>query len=292
MTKLVGTLFNIQRFSLHDGPGIRTTVFFKGCNLSCAWCHNPESFSTVPQISVDFKKCNGCGACVLECNVHKIDSSGNHLIEAENCTNCGKCVQQCPQSAITMLGQLYTVEQVMEVIRKDKRYYTQGGGVTFSGGEATLQFEFLLELLKQCKSEGISTCLETNGVISIKRLTLLAEYIDLFLLDFKHSDNELHKRFVGCGNKNVFESLELLYTMKKQIWLRCPIIPRINDTDDHFEAIKSLHRKYPKLAGVELMPYHDLGVSKWRSIGSEYSLETIKTPSPEIVSVWNEKIKV
>ena len=277
-----GTVFNIQRFSLHDGPGIRTTVFFKGCNLRCMWCHNPESFKAESQLSFNRQNCTGCGGCVNACPQAIAPTN-----TAPACTLCGACAEACLNDAISIIGKAYTPGEVIDIVMKDKIYYRDSGGVTFSGGEATVQYEFLLELLKKSKENELHTCLETNGVVSREKLQGLCGYVDLFLLDFKHSDEQLHRKFTGASNRPVLESLRLLDELKQDIVLRCPIIPGINDTDAHFAFIKGLKETYPAIQNVELMPYHEYGVSKWENIGLEYGLKHVAAPSKELINEWN-----
>lgn len=287
------TLFNIQRFSLNDGSGIRTTVFFKGCNFKCAWCHNPESFSSVPQISVDHNKCTNCRKCETACeNKVHIFNNNSHTINEEACTHCLSCVDICPSKAISVIGKEWTIEETVSECMKDKMYYQKdNGGVTFSGGEATLQYDFLLELAKSLKELGIHTCLETNGALSSKKLTELSKYIDVFLFDFKHYDDNLHKKYIGSSNKIVFESLQLLGKLNKNVVLRCPIIPNINDCDQHFDMINSLKQKYKNISKVELMPYHSIGTSKWNNLSMDYSLEKTVVPDEAMIEKWKSKIK-
>lgn len=290
-----GTVFNIQRFSLHDGPGIRTTVFLKGCNLSCAWCHNPESFSCEPQLEVDTVKCSSCGACMSACpaHVHEIDrETGVHRFSFEKCSLCGACVKACPIGAIKIIGEKMTPEEVMAVVRKDLPYYERsGGGITVSGGEATMQFSFLCELLTLCKQEGIHTCLETNGVLSKERLSSLCELVDLFLIDFKHYDTTQHQHYTGAPNEPVYESLSFLRERQKPAILRCPIIPGINDCDAHFAAIREIKRTHPNLLGAEVMPYHDIGAVKWKNIGKSYLMRDVVVPTKAQADAWRQEIE-
>jgi len=288
-----GIVFNIQRFSLHDGPGIRTTVFLKGCNLRCAWCHNPESMKKDPQISVNFNRCTSCGRCAAVCpeGVHRIEADGTHCLFPEKCRLCRACIEACPADAISVIGREYRPQEVIEVVLKDRIYYDRsGGGVTFSGGEPTYQHEFLLELLKLSKAEGLHTCIETNGMAQKEHLAEISPYVDLFLFDFKHYDDEMHKKYTGASNKAMLENLAFLNELSKELLLRCPIIPGINDTLAHFEAIKTLRRKYEHIRDVELMPYHTIGSGKWKNIGLFYSLADLKAPSKEQIEIWKKEI--
>lgn len=289
---VTGTVFNIQRFSLHDGPGIRTTVFLKGCNIRCAWCHNPESFSAKPQLSVNFSKCTSCGRCAAKCpqGAHRITGEGEHLWDASLCVLCGDCISACPQGVITRIGETRTAEQVMEVVCKDRRYYEKsGGGVTFSGGEPSFQFDFLLSLLQAAKEEELHTCVETNGILHPEKMRQLCAYTDLFLLDFKHTDEEKHIRYTGASNRLVYENLRLFDELRQPVILRCPIIPTVNDTREHLERIRALGKEHGCIQSTELMPYHDVGVSKWKNIGIDYTLSEIKPPSAETTHLWNEE---
>jgi len=279
LKKQKATLFNIQRFSLHDGPGIRTTVFFKGCNFKCD--------------SVDHNKCTLCRKCaeVCEKNVHKFNNN-SHTINESECTHCLSCVGTCPTGAISVIGKEWTVDEVVSECIKDKIYYQKdNGGVTFSGGEATLQYDFLLELAKSLKEVGIHTCLETNGALSSEKLSKLSKYIDLFLFDFKHYDDDSHKKYIGASNKIVYESLELLGKLNKDVILRCPIIPNINDCDEHFDMINSLKKKYKNISKVELMPYHSIGTTKWNNLSLDYSLNKTIVPDEAMIEKWKSKIK-
>lgn len=292
MSNLTGILFNIQRFSLHDGPGIRTTVFFKGCNMRCSWCHNPESFQMQPQLSVNHSLCTLCGSCVAVCpnQAHTIKEN-RHIFDAKKCTGCKACVTECPADALKIIGEEWTVDQVVAECLKDKIYYQNNGGVTLSGGEATLQFDFLLELVKALKHRKLHICLETNGNICKEKLTILSEYIDLFLFDFKLYDDALHAQYIGTSNTIVYESLAILNELKKDVILRCPIIPNVNDSSEHFEEIKKIKQTYNNIIDVELMPYHDIGKSKWESIGLEYTLKDTPVPDEKTKKLWETYIK-
>lgn len=294
-TALSGIVFHLQRFSLHDGPGIRTTVFLKGCNLRCAWCHNPESFIAAPQISVNFNKCTSCQSCVAVCEkqIHQVDAEKKHiLIHAESCIRCKKCIAACPQMAVELIGEPYTANQILTEVEKDRRYYDKtGGGVTFSGGEAAFQYDFLLECLALHKEAGIHNCLETNGILPEARLREISRYADMFLLDFKHSDDKLHQQYTGASNRQVYESLAILDELQKPVLLRCPIIPGVNDTQAHFRAICELKNRHANIAEAELMPYHNIGAGKWDGLGMTYTMGEVSVPSGETVKLWKEAIK-
>lgn len=287
------TLFNIQRFSLHDGPGIRTTVFFKGCNMRCAWCHNPESFTTSKQLSYDKNKCIGCRACEKICPVKAhIFSNNAHTIDTNICTSCMACVDSCPVNALTVIGEDWEIDDIVDECLKDIKYYSKGnGGVTFSGGEASLHFNVLLELSKRLKEHGIHTCIETNGAMAKEKLVALSETIDLFLFDFKLYDDELHQKYVGLSNKIVYDSLATLHRLNQPIILRCPIIPNINDNAKHFDTIRQLRQMYNNIIDVEIMTYHNIGASKWEHLNIDYSLLDTPVPSNVEKLEWEKQVK-
>ena len=280
------TIFDIQRFSIHDGPGIRTTVFLKGCNLRCAWCHNPESFKKNSQLSYDNKKCIGCRECAKVCkyNVHSFDEN-RHSVIFNNCILCGKCIDVCPVNALSSFGKEISTDDVLTEILKDKKYYeTSSGGVTISGGEPSLQLDFLLELLKKCKENNINTAVETNGIIPKDTANLLSQYTDLFLLDYKITNKDDYEKYLK--HKYVYPLGAFENIPKEKIILRCPIIPSINDNSEHFNAIKKLSENYT----IELMPYHDIGKNKWVNIGLDYSLKDIKTVAKEQLDDWKRYV--
>lgn len=290
-----GIVFDLQRCSMYDGPGIRTTVFFKGCPLSCKWCHNPESQAQQPQLAFYSEKCIGCQVCQkTDSRVHTFKSNCPHpvhQIDYTACQLCGKCVTLCPASALKIFGCSTTVAKLMEVIQKDIPYYTEtGGGLTVSGGEPFYQHTFLLELLKAASHAGISTAVETSGFVSKSILTKLMPYIDIFLFDYKVTTPSLHLKYTGVENAQILQNLDFLYHSNKQIILRCPIIPGYNDTPEHFQGIAAMERKYPDLSGIEIMPYHDLGKTKARAIGAVYE---ISAPTADISTknTWKSMLR-
>lgn len=287
------TIFDIQRSSFYDGPGIRTTVFFKGCPLSCLWCHNPESQSKAPELFFYYDKCILCGNCRDNCpnNGHQLEKN-THKINYTLCQRCNKCIEQCNESALKMMGTEMSVDQIMEVVAADIDFYKRSnGGVTLSGGEPLMQFSFAMKLLKSCKDSGINTCIETSAFVASEKFRKILPFIDVLLFDYKITGAEEHKKYTGVSNELILANLDIAYHSGTPIILRCPVIPGINDTTKHFEAISKLDKKYPDFKGIELMPYHDTGNNKRTSIGKETTLSNLKTTPPDLVSTWLEQLK-
>ena len=285
-----GIIFNIQRFSIHDGPGIRTSVFMKGCPLRCIWCHNPESRSGEPEISYISSKCSGCGRCAAVCptGAHKImaaepataDAAAAdaatadvkpaflHIYDREKCIRCGKCAEACCFGALSVAGKIYTDEEVIAEVLRDLPFYkNSGGGVTFTGGEPFAQYGFLSDMLRLSKKHGLHVCVETSLFAPTERLIKAAEYIDIFLADFKESDTNLHNEFTGVPNGQIIANLRALDSAGAKIALRCPIIPGKNDREDHFRAIAALADSLDNIIEVNIEPYHPLGISKCENFG-------------------------
>ena len=252
-------IFDIERNSYVDGPGIRTTVFFKGCNLRCAWCHNPESQSPKPQMMFYKNKCTGCGKCKEKCP-HSL----------EECELCGKCTLYCPHDAREICGKEYTVDEVLREILKDKAFYdNSGGGVTFSGGECMLQIDFLEEILKACKENGIHTAVDTAGHVPFERFERIIPYTNLFLYDVKCYDSDMHKQYTGVGNDLILENLRRLLAAGKSIWVRIPIIASVNDSAKEMQRIKDFLCSCGMPEKIELLPYHAMGEHKYAAIGTK-----------------------
>lgn len=266
---LTGIIFNIQRFCLDDGPGIRTTVFLKGCYLHCFWCHNPESMTLSPQLSYTAARCGGCGQCVTACTsgVHSF-VDGVHRVDFAACITCGDCVAACPTGALSIIGKQMTVTAVLTEVMKDAPYYAEsGGGLTLSGGEPLYQFEFALALLRQAKALGLDTAVETSGIAPQAHYTAVLPFVDHFLFDIKHEDAQVHQKVTGISNAPILANLDWLYRHGAEITLRCPQIPRVNETAVFAQFITDLQAKYPNLAGVDWLPYHEMGVEKQAQIG-------------------------
>lgn len=283
-----GIVFDLQRFSLNDGPGIRTTVFLKGCPIHCDWCHNPESQSFQPQLSFNPEKCINCFDCVAACpsGAHKI-ADNKHIVDFESCVLSGECVKACTHDALKITGIEKDVYEIIQVVLKDKAYYNNsGGGLTISGGEPLAQFEFTKALLAAAKKEGIHTCVDTCGQASKEKFKEILLLTDLFLYDFKMTDSAAHKQFTGSGNRQIMENLDFLLQNGANIILRCPIIPGINDNDEHFAGISEVAGKYPKIKSVEFLPYHSMGRDKASHIGMEYKLKSIPSASEEDKIKW------
>ena len=288
-----GVILDIQKFSIHDGPGIRTTVFLKGCPLNCLWCHNPESKNFQPQLSYDANKCIMCGKCETVCpvNVHKFENN-THCTDYSKCILCGKCVESCPVNALSIYGKSMSINEIISEVKKDKKFFDNtGGGITISGGEPLSQQEFTAALAKEAKEQGIHVTVETSGFASKESVEKIAEYTDLFLFDYKVSDDELSEKLIGIKDLNkILENLDLIYSKKKDIIIRCPFIPKHNITEKHFRKIAELEKKYPDLLGIEILPYHNFGKNKADSIGDKYEVE-VKMPEDSEVDSWLVKFR-
>lgn len=278
------TVFDIQRFALHDGPGIRTTVFLKGCPLNCLWCHNPESKRPQPQLSFLEKNCVSCRRCQSVCprQVHLFDTEGRHHVAFGRCIRCGACAKACLRHALKLFGMAMTPDEILQVVVKDRDFYERsGGGLTVSGGEPMLQFDGLLALLQQAKAEGLHVCLDTSGQAPTERYAQIAPYVDCFLFDYKLTGEALHKQYTGVGQTLILQNLEWLCTHGCHMILRCPMIPGVNLFPAHYDAIAALSRRYDAIKTVNLMPYHDMAKGKAAQIGEAYALSEVKTMSAE-----------
>jgi pyruvate formate lyase activating enzyme len=290
---LKGLVFDIQRFSIHDGPGIRTTVFLKGCPLSCLWCHNPESQDAKPEIFFTASKCIGCLFCARMCERggHRFEN-GVHIFDRSGCIRCGECTKECYPQALEIAGKEMTVEEVVAEVKKDQAFYeNSGGGMTLSGGEPLMQFEFTREILEAAKTAGFHTCLETCGYATAEKVMAVRSLTDLFLYDVKETDAVKHREHAGVPNDRILANLSALSDAGAAIVLRCAIIPGLNDRPDHFAAVARLAETLAGVQAVDVLPYHPLGTSKSQRLGKAPRLPDVQTPSDETVSGWVEAIQ-
>jgi pyruvate formate lyase activating enzyme len=280
-----GIIFDIKKFSLHDGPGIRTTIFFKGCGLRCWWCHNPESQRLGPELLLRPELCIQCGACLAECPQGAIQWDGQQFITDRTiCERCGTCIAACAAETREIVGREMTVEQVMTEVLDDVVFYDQsGGGVTFSGGEPLLQGEFLLDLLRTCKSHDLHTTVDTCGFARAEIIDRVAPYVDLFLYDLKLMVNRRHREVTGAPNGLILDNLRRLSEHGHQIVLRVPIIPQINDDEENLRQIGAFVRSLPNIKQVDILAYHKLGIDKYERLSSP-------NPMPETVPPSEDKM--
>jgi len=274
-----GWVFNIQRYSIQDGPGIRTTVFLKGCPLRCHWCSNPESQALHPELLYFETQCTGCHRCLEVCpnRATLLDSNGEIVIDRGLCKACGVCVEACLSEARVISGELMTLDYVVDVVKKDGLFYrNSNGGVTFSGGEPTYQDAFLLELLKDCQRKGFHTCLDTCGYVQWTVLKDILEYVDLVLFDVKHMDSETHKELTGVDNRLILDNVKRVVEMGKEIIIRVPLLPGVNDSEENIRALGSFTSQL-SIKRVDLLPYHKLGVKKYERLDMEYKLKKLSS---------------
>jgi len=275
-------IFDIKRYAINDGPGIRITIFLKGCPLSCKWCHNPESQTATAQKLYTEKNCIGAQECVSICPENALELTPKGIVtDFNSCTLCGLCAEVCPTKAMEMSGRMYNVEQLMKIIEKERIHIDHsGGGVTFSGGEPLMHAEFLLEMLKACGDAKLHRTVDTSGYADKNTLLEVAEHTDLFLYDVKHIDSKIHKKWTGVGNKLILENLKILAETRAEINIRIPLIKKVNEDQESISNIAEFVSKLPgKKPDVNILPYHNIAVNKYNKLGCEYNKFEMAEPS-------------
>jgi pyruvate formate lyase activating enzyme len=286
-TIVTGSIFNIQRFSIQDGPGIRTTVFLKGCPLKCLWCSNPESQRTVPEIAHRDSLCNGCEKCLEVCAEKAIslrlsDEKYEIKIDRERCNSCGKCVEVCTAGALKVYGQIMSIDEVFDEVRRDSQFYANSeGGVTAGGGEPLLQADFVAELFHLCKRMGIHTALDTCGYASISVLEKVLAETDLVLFDLKMMNGRQHRRFTKMDNRIILRNARLILAKGLPMIIRIPLIPGITDSEENLVETADFISELDNKLHVDLLPYHRFGESKYKMLDRDYELTGMGSNSKE-----------
>ncbi|HYF96266.1 MAG TPA: glycyl-radical enzyme activating protein [Symbiobacteriaceae bacterium] len=280
-----GIVFDIQRFALHDGPGIRTTVFLKGCPLRCLWCHNPESQQSRIQYSFSYDKCGPCQESGHAC-LQGVRLEAGAIVH-DRALITPAAFDLCPADAITTVGREMSVAEIMAEVERDRAYYARsGGGLTISGGEPMQQFDFCLALAQAAKAAGLHVCLDTSGHAPRERFAVILPYVDLFLYDYKETDPDRHREFTKVAPDLIAANLELLCSRGAAVRLRCPLVPGLNDTPAHMQGIAALAARYPGLEAVEIMAYHDMGNHKAERVGQKAPLAGLKTVTDDVKKSW------
>lgn len=278
---MTGTVFDMQRFSLHDGPGIRTIVFLKGCPLHCRWCSNPESQNNSPIVMYKKSDCFKCGRCISVCKVGAISFDNETHIDRKKCTGCGECTNVCPSGALVLKGKTMTIQQAIKELKKDATIFRRSdGGVTLSGGEPLVQHDFASQLLLACKSQGWNTAIETTGFGSLEAIEKVIPHVDTVLLDIKHIDPYTHKKFTGISNEVILKNAKRISQITKTV-VRVPIIPGFNYSYKDIEDIAKFVKTLNNVDTIHLLPYHTFGENKYDLLGIEYTLDGLKRLSKE-----------
>jgi len=288
-----GVIFDIRKYAIHDGPGIRTTVFFKGCPLRCWWCHNPEGQDIEPELVYRESRCIGCGECSRSCQREAISLVAQSIsVNRENCVLCGSCCRVCPSDALSIAGKQMSVKEILEEIEKDRVFYEEsGGGVTFSGGEPLLQPDFLDALLNECKERAIHTTVDTCGFARYEIIDKMRDKVDLFLYDVKTMDSRKHRKYTGASNGQILRNLEKLAEGGSSIVISFPIIPSINDDDENVTRTAEFISSLPNILQVNLLPYHRAGIEKYKNLGKPYKLTKIQPPSNQRMKSVKERME-
>ena len=296
-------IFNTQKYSIYDGPGTRTLIFFKGCPLRCKWCSNPEGLEKKYQVMYKSDACIDCGSCVPGCpaGIHSISEDGTngaskHKVNFSlGCVGCRKCEESCPKQALSIVGKDQTISEILEIIEEDRLFYmTSGGGVTLGGGEVSMQPEFATNLLMECKKMGIHTAIETCGYASLTSMLMIAEFTDLFLYDIKNIDSDRHYELTGVHNERILENLQELIRRRFNVKVRMPLIKGKNDDENTIRrTIEFLRpfKDYKNFQGIDLLPYHKLGVNKYKQLGMTYPITEDLSLSDEDLCRIEEWIK-
>ena len=284
-----GLISNIQRFSTEDGPGIRTTIFMKGCPLSCPWCHNPEGLKKEPELMLLPWRCIRCGECIKICPTSAImPTEGKLVTDREKCAVCGKCADVCPADARRIIGRYWTPEELLAEIEKDRVFYEKSdGGVTVSGGEGTFQPEFLIEFLKLCKAKGIHTALDTSGYVKWQILKEILHFVDLVLLDLKMMDPKRHRKILKGSFNLVLENAKKITELGKRTIIRVPIVPNYTADEKNIQQIAQFIKGLNVVERVELLPFHRMAESKYHQLGRSYPMDNVQPPD----TILMEKIK-
>jgi pyruvate formate lyase activating enzyme len=287
---LTGTITDIQHFSIHDGPGIRTTVFFKGCNQRCFWCHNPETLASGPQLQLFLDRCIGCGVCFERCpqGAHLLED-GERRFDRDACVACGTCVETCYAQALVLVGEQRTVDDVVDVVLRDRAFYeTSGGGVTLSGGEPLLQVDFAHAILARCRAEGIHTAIETAANVPWERIERVLPVTDLVMMDIKVMDDARHRAVTGAPNGRILAHARRLGEGDKPLIVRTPVIPGVNDDEESVAAIAEFVAQLPNLAYYELLRFHAMAKNKYDSLEMDYCAADLTAPTDDEMAALTE----